>query len=278
MPRPKMRAQQEVMAFLKRRALNETMSNFKGFYKSIQLLHETPEQQVANLINRDNKLDPEDGQYIIQADPTKNKMFIPWIYKQALNQEFIIKGGEDIEKVQNVIKEFLQFKQSPKFAAFASKSLPNISQPTNIQQYSYNQLRKVLQEYRLTHTVTKSVVANASGDILQETKGLTKVNQIGNTILWKITSSAVANKILQKSKFCEGDWCVKDPRHWKTYVGGKTETMYIIQVGNYLEYLFDLASFDFKNRYDRTVQSSEIVNKFKDLILPEIRRVLGKSQ
>jgi len=289
MPQPKMGLKQEIInRFLAKRAnraqLGEQVASFKAFYAFFSENTATRTQSaLADLINRkyQDKLTAEDIPYIFAADPTDQKLFVGWIAKQAAQDQFIIKNGEDVGSVKQTLMEFLRFKQSPKFINFIQKNKPDIDQPTNIQLHSYKSLVHLLDAYSKTHIVKNIKQPIATGaeyvPILRETLGLTKLAQKGNTVLWQLSNSATANKILQPSNFCRGDWCVKDPQHWKTYASSKMPLL-VFEIDHQLKYLCDTKTGDFKDARDQSLPLAdlkEIVMPFKEQIGAAFRAARG---
>jgi hypothetical protein len=275
MPRPKMNLKQRIVnRFLSRRAnqgqLEEQVASFKSFYVFFsENTSIRTEKALADLINHKyrDKLSTEDIPYIFEADPTNQKSFVGWIAKQAAENQFIIKNGEDVDSIKRTLTEFLRFKHSPKFINFILTHKPGIEQPTNILLYSYKSLVHLLSDYSKAHTVKNIKAPIAAGaeyvPVLRETLGLTKLAQKGTTVLWQLSNPITANKILQPSSFCQGDWCVKDPQHYKTYAGGKNSII-VFEINHKLEYLCDTKTGDFKDKRDQSIPLASL----KDILMP----------
>jgi hypothetical protein len=163
--------------------------------------------------------------------------------------------------------EFLRFKQSPKFINFVQANKPNVDQPTNIQLHSYKSLVRLLDDYTKAYIVKNIKAPIATGaeyvPILRETLGLTKLAQKGNTVLWQLSNSTTANKLLQPSEFCKGLWCVKDPKYWKNYASNKMPII-VFEIDHKLKYMCDTKTGDFKNERDQSIPLAGL----KDIIMP----------
>lgn len=102
--------------------------------------------------------------------------------------------------------------------------------------------------------------------VLSETRGLQKLGQHGNWVLWKFTDAETANMFLQPSKFCKGQWCVKDPKFWKNYAN-QFNAIYVFEHDKHLVYCFDTKTGEFKNADDQNVlkkETVEVLRPFKE--------------
>ena len=289
-PRPKAqlrRASAEVMGFLKKRgklpAEKETdIRSFSEFFNHYAgyLVVENVEQMLTNLVKKDQKVPEEDIPHIIQADPSPNKIYVKWIYAQAAIKNINLSGGEDVEKIADVLRSFMRFKGSSRFVEYVQSVEPDITQPGNIFQYSTAQeLMKLLGDFAdKFNTMSREELKRGE---FKSSQGMQLLNQVGDLKLWKIASVEIANKVLQKGPQCRGNWCVKDPQYFKSYVNPQStnggDGLYLIQRGDKFVALFDCVQFDFRDENDKSVAPRDIAKLYGALIKPVLSKIFNSS-